>query len=145
LLFGQAIALSLSFLGRLDTLFVGLEHLILHVGTHVEDVRELNSRVQLLVLEGVHVEDDSLQVNDQGVRQFLHHGLLLDVHTVQAGITLVVVDGFTSDQSFKTVVDAILILNLKTQVEELFLAGIHISAAFADGDRACLAAKHILE
>jgi hypothetical protein len=54
--------LPLVLLGLIDGLLLLLEHLILHVGTHVEDVGELNPVVELLIHEGLHVHLDSRQV-----------------------------------------------------------------------------------
>ena len=87
--------LSLLSLGSLDLDLLLLQDLSLHVGAHVQDMGELHTSVQLLQGEGVHVEDDTLELEDQGVREGLNYGLTLDIDTLLTGCTLVVVDSFT--------------------------------------------------
>ena len=71
------------------------------VRVQVKDVREGAERVNFVVLEGVKVEANSLQVNDQNIGRLGNHSSLLKVNFPRAAITVVVIDNLTFDQLLK--------------------------------------------
>ena len=63
------------------------QYLLHSVWFHVKDIRELKTSVQLFVPVIVHIEDDSVQMDEHIVRQFVNEGLALGILLLVAVVT----------------------------------------------------------
>jgi hypothetical protein len=121
------------------------EDLGLHVGAEVEHVGELDAVVQFLVHEGVHVEDDSLHVQEEHVGRPVYDKFLLDVHCLLAVITLVAFYQLSRSQLFQPILYTSLIFDLQRQIKESLIVLINFPASLASFNGACLTTKDTLE
>lgn len=84
-------------------------------------------------------------MEDESVRQGLQNYLSIRLRSFHARITVDVLDSFTSSQSLEAIENALLVFNLKCEIEKSLSVLSDVSAALAYHDRASLTAKHILE
>ena len=107
----------------------------------VEDVGEFTERVDLIILEGVEVEADTLQVDDKDVRSGSDHGPLLEVDRPVATTAIVVVNNLTFDHFGERLLYRLDALDRDRQVQVIFHAVLDLAAFLTHHLTALLAAK----
>jgi hypothetical protein len=78
----------------------------------IEGVGEFESRVYFVVLEGVKVEDDSLQIHNQHIGRLCDELSLLNINLLLAVFTLEVINDRTLNHLLKTGLKTLAILDL---------------------------------
>lgn len=104
--------LHLIFLLLREVSSIDLVNLIKHEFPQVQLLGELEPVVDFLVGEGLHVEDDAVQVHDHGVGESFEHCFFGQVDFLFAVFTVEIVDGLSIDHVFESRVDIFLVFHL---------------------------------
>lgn len=95
-------------------------YFIVGVRPQVELSREFEVLVEFVVLKGVEVEDDPLEVDDQHVWRLRDQRSLAHIHLLLAAAALVVVDDLPLDERLQALMHAFEVLYGERQVVEVF-------------------------
>mmetsp|Transcript_42019 Transcript_42019/g.48695 ORF Transcript_42019/g.48695 Transcript_42019/m.48695 type:complete len:258 (+) Transcript_42019:597-1370(+) len=113
--------------------------------SQVQCIWELEEGIDLLILESVEIEHDSLQLHHKHIRCLREQGPLGDVNFLLAARALVVRDDFTFKVLPETLLDALAFFDREGQVVEVLKSVPDEAALFADHLRAVLASEHRLQ
>mmetsp|Transcript_23113 Transcript_23113/g.22528 ORF Transcript_23113/g.22528 Transcript_23113/m.22528 type:complete len:203 (+) Transcript_23113:115-723(+) len=134
----------IAFFGLLDPLFL-LHDLIERVGLEVQLVRELKVVVEFVVLEGVEVEHEPLQVHNEHIGGLGDEHPFADVHLLAAPFALVVVDHLPLHQLLQALMHRLDVLHCQTQIVEILNTIPHLPTLLTDQLAAGLPAEDALE
>ena len=95
---------------------LSLHHLFVRVIFQVQNVWKLESGVDLVILECIKVEDDPLEMDNQNIRSFCNETSLKDINFLIASLTSVVINDRTLNHLLQALVQALSILNWKTEI-----------------------------
>mmetsp|Transcript_33660 Transcript_33660/g.51963 ORF Transcript_33660/g.51963 Transcript_33660/m.51963 type:complete len:204 (-) Transcript_33660:5923-6534(-) len=121
----------LGFLGLVESLFL-VHDFPVGIRLEVEHLRELEQVVQLIILERVEVEHDSLEVDDQHVGRVRNQGALVNIHLLLTAGALVVIDDFSGDKFSEAVLHRFDAFDGERQIQEVLNTVLHFTALIAD-------------
>ena len=115
------------------------------IGLEIEHIGEGAVRVDLIVLEGIEVEADSLQVYDKDIWSRCDHVSLLEVNLPVAAITLIVVNDLALNLLLERLFNRFEALDWNRKIKVVFHAILHLTALRADHLTALLASEDTLD
>ena len=87
--------------------FMIFHHLLERVGLKIQYIWELKARINFVILERIHIENESLELNQEHVGCF---GNQLPLHELSLSITFVageIIDNFSLDQALEAFVESL--------------------------------------